>query len=131
LGRRAAKSVNIRFNPELSFIEKTSKPQPAGLGDCGDHKPMLKQKYLPPESSLNTILAYNPDYLNDTNAPHTFQVLCTYKDLNDNEYSEKYEISLSSIVYGKKTAEFSKEYFYRELFKKIDDLKDATRKTRM
>lgn len=124
IGKRPAKDLNITFDPSLKMIEKANSENLENdkSYEGFDHEPMLNQKFMPPNHSVNTVLAYNPFFIHNERLPRIYTVTFTYKDLNNISYKEEYTFDLSSYVYKHKSMNHTDNYHFKEISKSLKSI---------
>jgi hypothetical protein len=121
IGKRPALNIYIKFNPDLDVIDKID----SNTNKMTAHKPLLKQAFIPPDFEITTVLMDAIEFVKNPELTRIFEITITYKDSSDKEYSDNYILDLSAYIYGKKTAEFTDNYYFKEISKDLKGIKES------
>lgn len=126
IGKRPAQHITVRFCPSLEEIDKLV----ADKNDFTDHKPMLNQEFMPPGFEISTTLILMDRYVTNEELQRVFRVELKYFDSKEVEYNDIYTLDLSNVIWKKKTIEFSDNYYFQEIDKRLREIREILKSKR-
>lgn len=107
IGKRPAKDVKIRINPEIDNLELSiNKNNPL-------NKLLSEQAFIPPGFAIKTILQFMPNYFETKLPNQIYTISINYKNLDGENFSENYNINLDNYFNRNMLANFTELHYQK------------------
>lgn len=110
-GNRCASNVMISFNPKLEFLLYKNFIEKFNF----DLDQLLHQATIVPQHSIDISLNLSPSYFKNSPSRKLIETQIEYDDGNGKKYKEKYEFDTDNILYEKKVATYTDQYFLNKI----------------
>ena len=116
IGKRPAKEVKIRINPEIDNLELCiNKNNPL-------NKQLSEQAFIPPGFAIKTVLQFMPNYFDEKLPSQIYTISINYQNLEDEKFSEDYIINLDNYLNRNLSANFTELHYQKIIGEQLKNI---------